>query len=97
VHKEETIKAQSTLEVKLIELNKTIELRENEYRMQLIEAEIYLDRKNTETDNDYLIYEKNVEADLMRLNGPFLRAYGRECLSSNVTFKLGDYIPTIAA
>jgi hypothetical protein len=29
-------------------------------KMQLIEAEIYLDRKNTETNNDFLIYEENV-------------------------------------
>lgn len=89
------IQAQSALEVTLIELNKTIEMKKNELQMQLIEAEIYLARSNTESDNEFLIEEKNVEADNMRLNGAFLQAYGRECLKKNVTFMLGDYLPKI--
>jgi hypothetical protein len=55
------IKTLSELDVKIIELDKEIKLRENDLKLAVIEAEIFFDRAKAETNARFLAAIKEVE------------------------------------
>ena len=52
--KQEVIKAQSAHDVKIIELKKKIDKKENEKKMAVIEADMYFEKAKTEIETEFL-------------------------------------------
>jgi hypothetical protein len=89
------IKTLSQLDVKIIELDKMIKLKENDLKLAMIEAEISLDRAKAETDAQFLASTKEVELAPRLYTPEYLGFKGVSAFTENVTMILGDRIPNI--
>lgn len=89
------IQALSKLDVKVIELDKEIKLRENDLKLAVIEAEIYFERTKAETDAKFLASIKEVELAPRLYTPEYLGYKGVSAFTENVTMVLGESIPNI--
>jgi regulator of protease activity HflC (stomatin/prohibitin superfamily) len=92
---QETIKANSRLEVRKIELEKAIKERENRLKIGKIEDEMYLNKTTSEVDAEY--YSNIVELQTLTemLTESYLNYQAVDALTSNLTLYLGDSIPQV--
>jgi len=95
--KQAMIQTLSKLDVKVIELDKEIKLRENDLKLAVIEAEIYYERAKAETDARFLAAIKEVELAPRLYTPEYLSYKGVSAFTENVTMVLGESIPNIVA
>ena len=91
------IQTLSKLDVKVIELDKEIKLRENDLKLAVIEAEIYYERAKAETDARFLAAIKEVELAPRLYTAEYLSYKGVSAFTENVTMVLGESIPNIVS
>ncbi|CAI2375525.1 unnamed protein product [Moneuplotes crassus] len=91
--KEAMIKAQTEAEVSKIEMEKKITEKEANKKIALIENEIELENKKTETDARYYKEIKEIEANSKRLTPEFLQYALIQAINNNTKMYFGDSIP----
>ena len=91
--KEDMIIAQSLAAVSKIEMEKMIAEKEANKKVALIENEIELAKKNTETDAKYYKEMKEIEANRKRLTPEFLQYSLVQSISNNTKLYFGNSIP----
>ena len=86
---------QSNLDVKHIDMEKKIQLKENELKMAEIEAEMIFQKEKTKIETEFLASFEEAEMYPYLLTDKYLNYLAYDVLTSNTTFVMGDKVPNI--
>lgn len=93
--KKAIISAESKLDVRVIELEKEISLKQNNFKLAHIEALIYLEKLKAEIDASFLGTMKELELYPTLYSKEALQMEAVRALTENITLVLGSNIPNI--
>lgn len=95
IQRKAIIQAESKYDVKLIEFQKTIELKENEKKMAAIEATMIYEKEKTKVDTEFLVAFEEAELFPALYTEKYLYFLASDAFSSNATFTIGEKVPNI--
>lgn len=93
--RQQVIKAESNLEVKIIEFKKMIEKKENDLKMAKIEGEMIFEKAKTAIDTEFMPKIEETKNYPILYTPKYLSFLTTDALTSNVTLIVGDQIPNI--
>lgn len=88
--RQQVIKAESNLEVKKIDLQKMIEMKENDLKMAKIEGQMIFEKVKTEIDTEFLAAMEEAKNYHILFTPEYLSYLASDALTSNLKLVVGD-------